>query len=248
MVLLMDIEQNRFKYALHVFKPSWYKQQLSGWNKPSYILWGIGWAFLLYVGLSSGITPLSITSTIAGLIGFLCTLAITNGKPINGILGFVSAIMLVVVAGYTGNYSDIIMQSAYVLLLDIPIMFSFNWNEKEFEPKKMNGKYAIQTVAIFGFFLVATLLLDYVLKSPQLILDATSATIGLTGAVLTFRKFRASYYFWLAQGLFSVALWVQTAMNGHAVWVLMFTYILYLLNDLVAFTTSKWFHEDKGVK
>lgn len=244
----MDIEQNRFKYALHVFKPSWYKQQLSGWNKPSYILWGIGWAFLLYVGLSSGITPLSITSTIAGLIGFLCTLAITNGKPINGILGFVSAIMLVVVAGYTGNYSDIIMQSAYVLLLDIPIMFSLNWNEKEFEPKKMNGKYVIQTVAIFGFFLVATLLLDYVLKSPQLILDATSATIGLTGAVLTFRKFRASYYFWLAQGLFSVALWVQTAMNGHAVWVLMFTYILYLLNDLVAFTTSKWFHEDKGVK
>lgn len=233
----------RLSNASHVLKPSWYKQQMSGWSKPSYILLIIGWIFLITVGFMGGVNELAITSTVAGVIGFTCTVAITNGKPINGILGFVSAIMLIVVAGYTGNYSDIIMQSAYVLLLDIPIMFSFNWNEKEFEPKKMNSKYAIQTVAIFGFFLVATLLLDYVLKSPQLILDATSATIGLTGAVLTFRKFRASYYFWLAQGLFSVALWVQTAMNGHAVWVLMFTYILYLLNDLVAFTSSKWFHE-----
>lgn len=226
-----------------VFNWRWYKDQMTGWTKSSYILAIVGTLFLLYVGLGHGITALGTTSTIAGIIGFWTTVSITNGKPINGVLGFVSAIMLIYVAMRTGNFSDIVMQAFYIALLDIPILLNHEWNNgKEMEPRKVNLRFAGQTALMFvGFFIVTYMLDTVILTSPRPIIDALSATIGLTGAVLTVRRFRASYYFWFAQGVSSVVLWLVTAMQGHAVWVLFFTYMLYIMNDLVAFFDSKWF-------
>src|SRR5699024_600711 len=102
-----------------LFTYKYYKKQFTGWHKQSYILLGIGLLFLFLIGFKDGVNMLSFTSTIAGMLGFTCTLAITEGKPINGILGFVSALLLCYVAMVTGNYSDILMQLAYILLLDI---------------------------------------------------------------------------------------------------------------------------------
>lgn len=238
------------KSATKVFHLSWYKDQMSGWSQMSYILLVIGIAIQLYIGLRNGITPLGVTSTIAGIIGFTCTISITNGRPINGILGFISAIMLIYVASVTKNYSDIIMQLSYIILLDLPILFSHEWSS-DFTPKFLKGKYLVQAIFTFAIFLTLTYLLDTViLHSPQAILDAVSASIGLTGAILTVRRFRASYYFWFAQGVMSVLLWVQTALNGHAVWVLMATYMLYIANDMIAFFDKKvkWFAKDKKQK
>ena len=167
------------------------------------------------------------------------------GKSINGLLGFISAILLIGVASVTGNYSDIIMQSAYIILLDIPIIFSKRWNEG-LKPRKMNRAHMLKTLGLIAVFWVALYLLDtVVLHSPQAFLDATSAMIGLVGAVLCVKGFRAQYYFWTFQGLMSVALWIQTALHGHAVYVLMLTYMLYLANDVVAFTSSKWFKQEE---
>lgn len=226
-----------------VFNWRWYKDQMTGWTKSSYVLAVVGTLFLLYVGLGHGITALGTTSTIAGIIGFLTTVSITNGKPINGVLGFVSAIMLIYVAVRTGNFSDIVMQAFYIALLDIPILLNHEWNNgKDLEPRKLNVKFAWQTLFTFiGFFIVTYGLDTVILTSPRPIIDALAATIGLTGAILTVRRFRASYYFWFAQGLSSVVLWLVTAMQGEAVWVLFFTYMLYIMNDLVAFFDSKWF-------
>lgn len=231
-----------------VFNWQWYKEQMTGWTKSSYVLLVIGWLFLLYIGLGHGITGIGVTSTVAGLIGFTCTLSITNGRPINGVLGFVSAIMLIYVALKTGNFSDIIMQGFYIFLLDLPVLLNKTWNNgKDLEPRKMNTTFAFQTLLTFiGFFIVTYGLDTVILTSPRPIIDALSATIGLTGAILTVRRFRASYYFWFAQGLSSVILWLVTAMQGHAVWVLFFTYMLYIMNDLVAFFDSKWFSKSNA--
>jgi len=230
-----------------VFSLQWYKHQMSGWSTLSYWLLAVGIIFQVIIGSQHGINGLAITSTIAGIIGFTTTISITNGKAINGILGFISAAMLIYVASVTGNYSDIIMQGAYIVLLDIPIMFSTNWS-KDFKSKRLVGKYIWQTVGTFILFLILTLVLDlYILHSPQAYLDAISATVGLTGAVLTFRQFRSSFYLWTIQGILSMGLWIQTAMNGNPVWVLFFTYMLYLMNDMISFFDKniKWFHPDK---
>ena len=231
---------------MRVFNWHWYKDQMSGWKTSSYILLAFGTIFLLITGLLNNVNPLGITSTIAGIIGFSCTLSITNGKPINGILGFVSAIMLIYVASVTGNYSDVVMQGAYIILLDIPVVLNKEWNNgQSLKPRLMKGKYIWQTVAVFIVFWILTYGLDTViLTSPRPIIDSFSATLGLTGAVLTVRRFRSTYYFWLAQGIMSVILWSVTAMAGHPVWVLFFTYCLYLMNDLIAFIDSDWFKKD----
>lgn len=233
---------------MRVFNLHWYKDQMSGWMTSSYILLTFGVLFLLVTGLYHNLNALGITSTIAGVIGFTCTLSITNGKPINGILGFVSAIMLIYVATITGNFSDVIMQAAYIVLLDIPVVFNKHWNSSEgLIPRLMSGKYIVQTIITFLIFWALTYGLDtIILTSPRPIIDSLSATLGLTGAVLTVRRFRSTYYFWLAQSIMSIALWSMTALSGHPVWVLFFTYCLYLLNDIVALVSSKWFHPDQN--
>ena len=232
------------KSPLRVFNWHWYKDQMSGWTKSSYIWLTIGLLSQLVIGLGHGVTPLGVASTIAGMIGFTCTIAITNGRSINGLLGFISAAIIRYVTTPTGNYSDIAMQLAYIILLDIPVLLDTSWTDKT--AKKMNGKNVAQTVIVFAIFWAATYFLDTVLlHSPQAFLDSLAATIGLTGAVLTVGKFRASYYFWTAQGLMSIALWIQTALNGHPVWVLMWTYCLYIGNDILAFADSPWFKDKK---
>jgi nicotinamide mononucleotide transporter len=244
---LQSTQDTDFRYdprsPMRVFNIHWYKDQMTGWMTSSYILLTFGILFLLVTGLYHHLTLLGITSTLAGIIGFTCTLSITNGKPINGILGFVSAIMLIYVASLTGNFSDVVMQAAYIFLLDIPVIFNKNWNsDQELEPRRLNRKFIAQTAAVFLVFWALTYGLDTViLTSPRPLIDSISATFGLTGAVLTVRRFRASYYFWLAQSLLSIILWSVTAMAGHPVWVLFFTYCLYILNDVVALTSSKWF-------
>lgn len=235
--------KNSFKQAGKIFTWKYYKEGFSGWTKPSKYLWIIGMLFQLVTGFAPGFNLLTFASTIAGIIGFTTTVAITNGKAINGFTGFVSALLLIVVARATGNYSDMIMQVGYIILLDIPIIFSVSWGD--FKPRKSTIKDWFGFLLIFLVLFGILFALDIYLQSPQAFLDAFSAAIGFTGAVLCVRRFSMQYVFWSLQGVLSVLLWLQTAINGHAVWVLMFTYILYLANDLVAFLWSPWFKKIK---
>lgn len=228
-----------------LFNWKWYKHQMSGWSKSQYTLLAFGLIFLLITGFSGGVSLLGTTATIAGLIGFTTVVSTTAGKPISGVGGFISAIMFIFIATQTGNYSDIIMQLFYIILLDIPLVFLSSWKKEDLAPRLLKGKYIVQTAFIFAIFWLSTYGMDVILKSPRPIIDSLAATIGLVGAVLTVRKFRATYYFWFAQGVMSVILWGITAMQGHAVWVLFFTYVLYILNDVVAFVDSKWFPKKK---
>lgn len=224
-------------------KPSYYKDQFTGWTKSSYILLTVGILIQLYTGLMNGINTIGVVATIAGIIGFTCTIAITNGKSINGMLGLISALMFIFVAFNTDNISTVIMQLFYIFLLDLPIIFG-SW--KDFTPKSMKKKDILVTVLTFiGLFVLLFAMNTYAFHSPQALLDALAATIGLTGAILCVRQFKAQYYLWTFQGLMSIALWTQTALNGNVVWVLMITYILYLANDVVAFADSKWFDTKK---
>lgn len=92
------------------------------------------------------------------------------------------------------------MQAAYIFLLDIPVVFNKNWDRSAgLSPRLLNRRYIFQTIITFIIFLAFTYSLDTViLASPRPIIDSLSATIGLTGAVLTVRRFRAGYYFWFA--------------------------------------------------
>ncbi|MDM8267010.1 nicotinamide riboside transporter PnuC [Limosilactobacillus pontis] len=237
-----------------VFKPHWYVTQMKGWTTRSYVLLLFGLGTIFGMTVASGINELAIFTLLAGMLGFTCTLSITNAKPLNGILGLVSALIYVVVAIQAKNYNDVMLQLTYIVLLDLPVLLMPSWakdvdKKVRFLHEKGNGLR--NWLLVLLFFVVITGILYYsdthIFISPRPWVDSIAAAIGITGAFLTTLRFSESYYCWTIQGIMSVVLWGLTAVQGDANYVLFVTYILYLTNDLLAFFDKNvsWFHHKK---
>lgn len=237
-----------------VFKPSWYVEQLKGWTFKSYMLLLFGLGTILGMTVASGINSIALFTLAAGMLGFTCTISITNAKPLNGVLGLVSALIYIVVAISAKNYNDVLLQTTYIVLLDLPVLLMPAWAkdvDKKVRFLHENGKGARNWLLALLFFVVVTLALYYSdthwFISPRPWVDSIAAAIGITGAVLTTLRFSESYYCWFLQGIMSVTLWGLTAIQGDANWVLFVTYLLYLSNDMLAFFDKNisWFHHEK---
>lgn len=72
---------------------------------------------------------MAIWTLAAALLGFTTTLAITNARPINGILGLVSALVYIGLALDAGNPADAVLQFVYIILLDLPVILMPSWSE-----------------------------------------------------------------------------------------------------------------------
>ena len=237
-----------------VFKPHWYVEQMKGWTTRSYVLLLFGLGTIFGMTVASGINELAIFTLLAGMLGFTCTLSITNAKPLNGVLGLVSALIYVVVAIQAKNYNDVMLQLTYIVLLDLPVLLMPSWAkdvDKKVRFLHEKGKGLRNWLFVLLFFVVITGILYYsdthLFISPRPWVDSIAAAIGITGAFLTTVPGRDSYYCWTIQGIMSVVLWGLTAMQGDANYVLFVTYILYLTNDLLAFFDKNvsWFHHKK---
>ena len=236
-----DIKEN----IKQLFTINYYKNGFSNWTKLSYIWLAIGLAVLLVTGLLNSINTNTIISVIGGLIGFSCTLAISNNKRINGLLGFVSAILISYVAMTSTNYSEIVMQMVYLLFLDLPvILFGDAWQKKEIKKMDKQGWFIMAMVFIISFGLLY-LMDTHVFISHRPLIDAISAAIGVTGSALMLGKYSSQYVWWSMQGIMSITLWGITAFSGDSDWVLFMTYILYLGNDAIGLFASPWSHPKK---
>jgi len=229
-----------------IFKLRWYIKQMRGWSFKTYLLLMLGIGIIIGATVASPITQISVLTMIAAILGFTCTLAITNARQINGILGLVSAAIYIIISVYAKNYANVILQTIYILLLDLPVLMLSSWS-KDTE-KHIHGltlKKWLMTVSFFTIVLALLYLLDTkIFISPRPVIDATAGAIGITGSLLCMLHFREQYYFWTVQGIFSIILWGVTAFQGDANLTLFLTYILYLTNDLLAFTDKHvhWFH------
>lgn len=238
-----------------VFSPKWYIEQMKGWTTSSYALLMFGLGFLLAATISAGhITPVAILTMLAGMLGFTCTISITNTKPLNGIFGIISALIYIVVAFNAKNYNDMLLQTVYIIVLDIPVLLMPDWAknvDQKVRGLATKGRGFRNWLLTVAFFLISTGLLyiweSQMTDSPRPLIDSVAAAIGFTGALLTTLRFRESYYCWLIQSVMSITLWGITALQGGSNWVLFFTYILYLTNDLVSLFDKNvvWFHQKK---
>lgn len=240
-----------------VLEPGWYVDQMKGWSTRSYFLLAIGLSLIAGMTIGGGtFNTVTIATLLAGMLGFTCTLSITNAKPLNGILGLVSAIIYIFVAIKAKNFNDVLLQSIYILSLDLPVLLMPSWAkdvDKKVRFLHEKGKGLRNWLLTALLFLVILAVLYYSdthwFISPRPWVDSIAATIGITGSILTTLRFSESYYFWTAQGLSSICLWGITAAQGGANWVLFVTYILYLSNDMIAFFDKdiSWFHHKKQV-
>lgn len=223
-----------------LFTWEYYKEGLSGWTNISRVWLVVGIIILLVTGIPQGLDPINIVSIIGGVIGFTCTLAITNNKRINGLLGFVSAFMISYVAFHAGNYADIFMQMGYVLALDIPvILFGMGWQKNKIKAMDKQG-WLILIVGMLITYGILFYMDSQVFFSHRPWIDALAASAGFTGAFLMLGKYSSQYWMWTLQGILSVTLWAITALQGDASWVLFMTYVLYLGNDVLGLFFSPW--------
>lgn len=237
-----------------IFKPSWYVEQMQGWTASSYRLLLLGLGVIFGMTIAGKINAISILTMLAGMLGFTCTLSITNAKPLNGVLGIVSAVIYIIVAIDARNYNDVLLQSIYIVLLDLPVLLMPSWakdvdKKVRFLTEEGRGlRNWLLTALFFAVVLGLTYYSDtHWFISPRPWVDSIAATIGITGAMLTTLRFSDTYFFWFAQAIFSISLWAITATQGDANWVLFVTYILYLANDLITVFDKKvaWFHHEK---
>lgn len=228
------------KNIKELFTFNYYKEGLSGWSTITKVAALVGFCIIIGTGIPNGFTLINLISIISGLIGYTCVLAITNGKRINGLLGFISAVGIGGVAIYSGNPADAVMQLAYLLALDIPvIIFGHRWNNAKIKTFDMNALKIILVVGLIGF--AAMYAMDGIwLHTPRPVLDAFGATIGFIGSALMLGKYSTQYFFWNFQGLMSLVLWGMTALHGDANWVLFATYAMYLMNSMIGAFASPW--------
>lgn len=240
-----SIEHTSIKENLkNLLTPAYYKQQLSGWMTRSYILLAFGMGALITLYLSMGdYSFLTTIQTIGGMIGFLCVNAITNNKPVNGLLGLLSALMIIYAAWHATAYGDILMQTAYILVLDIPIiLFGSQWQNKTIH--SASKKEIMLIIAWFLVMFGTIYFMDtqiWLSKSP--FFDALGASIGLTGALAMMLKTNFQTFWWFSQGILSITLWAHLMILGATSPVLFVVYMLYLLNNVVsAFSKNSPWH------
>ena len=218
-----------------IFKLRWYIKQMRGWSFKTYLLLMLGIGIIIGATVASPISQISLLTMIAAILGFTCTLAITNARQINGILGLVSAAIYIIISVYAKNYANVILQTIYILVLDLPVLMLSSWS-KDTE-KHIHGltlKKWLMTISFFTIVLALLYVLDTkIFISPRPIIDATAGAIGITGSLLCMLHFREQYYFWTVQGIFSIILWGVTAFQGDANLTLFLTYILYLTLSLI---------------
>lgn len=238
-----------------IFKPSWYVDQMKGWSIRSYFLLILGIGLIVGMTIGGGqFNTVTIATLFAGVLGFTCTLSITNAKPLNGVLGLVSALIYIFVAIQAKNFNDVLLQTVYIITLDLPVLLMPSWAkdvDKKVRFLHEKGKGLRNWGFTILFFVLVLAVLYYSdthwFISPRPWIDSIAATIGITGALLTTLRFSESYYCWTIQGVMSVILWGVTAFQGDANWVLFVTYLLYLSNDMIAFFDKdiSWFHHNK---
>ncbi len=244
------MNSSKDKAITSIFDPRWYVEQMRGWTFSSYMLLMFGIGVIIGTTIVGQLNLWTVLAMAAGVLGFTCTISITNVRPLNGVFGLVSAVIYIIVAARAKNFADVVLQASYIVLLDIPVLIMPSWAKHVGKRVRKLGdvgaKAYVGTAAFFVIVFALLYLMDTNLFiSPRPIVDALAGTIGITGSLLATLRFSDQYYFWIVQSVVSITLWGITALQGDASLTLFFTYMLYFANDMVSLFDKGvvWFHK-----
>ncbi|GLB46437.1 nicotinamide mononucleotide transporter [Philodulcilactobacillus myokoensis] len=220
-------------------------QQLKGWPKANYYLFYFSLGCQIMTLVNQPITILSILTFFGTELGVLCVLAINAAKSINGWLGIISAICIIITSFAATNYLAIGEQLAYVITLDVPVLLSANWNVNMVSKiRKFTGKtwvYALLFTAIAYF--VSGYVISTFTNDGRPWVDAISFSISLTAGIICFLRYNNQYFWWLASGIAQMVLWFISFKQGAASLAMFVNSSIYIINDILAFTVSPWYNQ-----
>lgn len=230
-----QIKENYFK---------WLWKQLQGWPIQNYMLWFFAFGFQLALLIEAKMTSVTIITFVGTLLGTACVLAINATKAINGWLGLISAACFIYAGWSAKNYLSIFEQIAYIATLDLPVILSVrSWNNdtKNHLRKFGSKQWMIAIIGTILVYLVSGYLIGEFTNDPRPWIDAISFSISLTAGIMCFMRYNNQFYWWLASGIFQLVLWGVTFAQGDATLAMAINSLIYVVNDILAFTVSDWF-------
>ncbi|MBU5309006.1 nicotinamide riboside transporter PnuC [Ligilactobacillus saerimneri] len=212
------------------------------------MLWFFAFGFQLALLVSQPFTTVTVVTFIGTMLGTACVLAINATKAINGWLGLISAACFIYASWAAKNYLAIFEQVAYIITLDLPVIIAINsWNDDtKNNLRKFGGKEWL--VAIIGtviVYVVSGFLIGHYTNDPRPWIDAISFAISLTAGIMCFLRYSNQYFWWLASGIFQLILWGVTFAQGDATLAMAINSLIYVANDILAFTVSPWFNRGR---
>ena len=236
---------------LHIHKQNyfgWLFNQLKGWPAQNYMLWMFAFGFQLALLIQNKITSVTMITFVGTLLGTLCVLAINATKAINGWLGLISAACFIYAGWSAKNYLSIFEQLAYIVTLDLPVIFAIrSWNDdtKNHLRKFGSKQWLFAITGTLVVYLVSGFLIGKFTNDPRPWIDAISFAISLTAGIMCFLRYNNQYYWWLASGIFQLVLWGVTFVQGDATLAMAVNSLIYVANDILAFTVSPWFNRGR---
>lgn len=227
--------KNYFKWLIEEIKSI----NVAGGVMLSFII-GVQLAFYL----SSPITLLSTITLVATLVGSACTIYMMIGKPINGLLGLISAFGFIYINWSAGHYASVLDQFVFILLIDLPLILTWrNWGDRV----KNGVKFLTNRGWFTTFASMAILWAPMVWVYSQLgdtnpVWDAIVLIIGATASLLVFKGYGDSYSLWLMSDAVTIILWFTAFMDGYSASALpmLLTMLFYLMTALYGRFFAVW--------
>lgn len=190
------------------------------------------------------ITGLSVITLVATLVGSACTVYMMIGKPINGLLGLISALGFIYVNWKAGHYASVLDQLVFVALIDIPLIITWkNWGHRiENGVKRLSLEGWAMTISLMiPAWLIAFIIYNN-LNDMNPVWDSLVLVIGATASIYVFKGYGDSYSLWLASDVVNIVLWFTALSAGYSDSSLpmLLTMAFYLMTALYGRFVSVW--------
>lgn len=222
----------------------WLKEEIKSINTAG----GFMLAFMLGVQLAflltSELNTMALVTFAATMVGSACTVYMMIGKPINGLLGLISAIGFIYINLNAGHYASVLDQLVFVVLIDLPLLIKWRTWEHRVEGgvKFLSRRGWLLTIAgMLVVWAVATYAYTQ-LGDTNPLWDSLSLTIGAIASIYVFRGYGDSYTLWLLSDVANITLWATALMANYSASSLpmLLTMAFYLMTALYGRFWSVW--------
>lgn len=222
----------------------WLYREITSINTAGSIMLAFIFGVQLALFLSSPITLLSAITLLATLIGSACTVYMMIGKPINGLLGLISALGYIYINWQAGHYASVLDQFVFILLIDVPLIITWiSWGHR------IVGGVKFLRLRGWVLTIICMLLLWWPvfwiytqLGDTNPVWDALVLIIGGTASLYVFVGYGDSYTLWLLSDAVNILLWVTALFAGYSASSLpmLLTMAFYLATALYGRFWSIW--------
>lgn len=211
---------------------------------------GVMLAFMLGVQLAFLLTgelnTMAFVTFAATMVGSACTVYMMLGKPINGLLGLISAIGFIYINWSAGHYASVLDQLVFIALIDLPLLIKWRtWGDRvENGVKFLTKRGWFTTFATMALLWAPLAWVYFQLGDTNPIWDAIVLIIGATASLLVFKGYGDSYTLWLLSDAVNITLWATALMANYSASALpmLLTMLFYLATALYGRFYSVWSH------